>query len=279
MVKADLDADLYKSLPTSDELPCSDDTPVDNEDQNFLPNYLLFLLELLWKDRQDWYFGVDMGIYHTTGANPRVPVIPDGFLSVGVPRRKPGNQSRKSYVLWEEAGIVPKLVLEMVSWTPGNEYGEKLAIYETLGVLYYVIYNPEYWERDRHQPFEVYKLVNRHYQLQAGEPYWMPEIGLALGRSQGIVGGIEREILSWFDHQGHRYQSAEEQAQQAQAQAQQAQAQAQQAQAQAQQAQAQAQQERQARLAAVAQLHQLGLSPEQIAGALGLDITVVIDQL
>ena len=31
-------------LPTSEELPCSDDTPVDNENQNFIPNLLLFLL-------------------------------------------------------------------------------------------------------------------------------------------------------------------------------------------------------------------------------------------
>jgi hypothetical protein len=46
-------ADLYKDLPTSDGLPCSDDTPVDNEDQNFLPNYLLFLLQLIWQDRQE----------------------------------------------------------------------------------------------------------------------------------------------------------------------------------------------------------------------------------
>lgn len=55
-----------KHLPTSDELPCSDDTPVDNEDQNWIPNLLLFLLEYLWKDRSDWYFGVDMGVYHLT---------------------------------------------------------------------------------------------------------------------------------------------------------------------------------------------------------------------
>jgi Uma2 family endonuclease len=232
----------YTTLPTSDELPCSDDTPVDNvgrrtsrsEDQNFLPNYLLFLLELIWKERNDWYFGVDMGIYHTTGVSPKVPVVPDGFLSLGVPRRKPGNKSRKSYVTWEEAETVPTWVLEMVSWTPGNEYDDKLAIYQKLGVLYYVIYNPEYWQRDRHQPFEVYKLVEGEYQLQLGEPYWMPEVGLAIGRSQGIVGGIEREILSWFDRQGERYRSAEEQAQQAQAEAEQAQQQAEQAQQQAQ---------------------------------------------
>lgn len=46
-------ADLYQNLPTRDELPCSDDTPVDNEDQNLLPNYLLFLLQLVWAERHD----------------------------------------------------------------------------------------------------------------------------------------------------------------------------------------------------------------------------------
>ena len=273
MVRTDsYSTDFYQTLPPSEELPCSDDVPVDNEDQNFLPNYLLFLLDLIWRDRNDWYFAADMGIYHATGVNPRVPVIPDGFLSLGVPRRKPGNKSRRSYVVWEEAEIPPTLVLEVVSWTPGGEYDDKLKIYKDLGVLYYAIYNPEYWQRDRHRPFEIYKLVNSHYQLQSGEPYWMPEVGLALGRSRRVVGGIDREILSWFDRQGERYLSAEEQAQQAQAQAQQAQAQAQ-------QAQAQVEAEREARLAAVRQLHQMGLSAEQIAEALGLSVETVRQRL
>lgn len=114
-----VETNRHTTLPTSDELPCSDDTPVDNEDQNFLPNYLFFLLELIWKERQDWYFAVDMGVYHTTGVSYRVPVVPDGFLSLGVPRRKPGNKSRKGYVVWEEADTVPIWVLEMVSWMPG----------------------------------------------------------------------------------------------------------------------------------------------------------------
>ncbi len=278
-------ADLYRHLPTSDELPCSDDTPVDNEDQNLLPNYLLFLLQLIWADRQDWYFGVDMGIYHTTGVSPRVPVVPDGFLSLGVPRRR-GNKSRKSYVMWEEDFTVPTMVLEMVSWSPGGEYDDKFAIYQQLGARYYIIYNPEYWKRDRHQPFEVYKLVDGQYQLQIGEPYWMPEAGIAIGRSQGILGGTEREVLSWFDEQGRRYPSAEEQAQtalnqaqQAQVEAQQAQVEAQQAQVEAQQAQVEAQRERQARLDSIPQLHQMGLSVEQIATALSLPLSVVQDRL
>lgn len=204
-------SDLKPTLPTSAELPCSDDTPVDNEDQNFLPNFLLFLLNTIWANRSDWFFGVDMGIYHTTGINPRIPIVPDGFLSLGVERKKQG-KSRKSYVVWEENDIVPVLTLEIVSWTPGEEYDEKMEIYAKLGVLYYIIYNSEFWRRDGHQPFEVYKLVNGVYQLQIGEPYKMAEVGLGIGRHQTILGGIQQHVLTWYDLEGNRYLTSEERA-------------------------------------------------------------------
>ncbi|BDI14845.1 hypothetical protein ANSO36C_06470 [Nostoc cf. commune SO-36] len=202
-------SDPRQSLPSSAELPCSDDTPVDNEDQNFIPNLLLFLLQYIWANRNDWFFSVDMGVYHTTGVSPLVPIVPDGFLSLGVERRRAG-KSRKSYVVWEENNIVPILALEIVSLTPGAEYDKKLDIYAKLGVLYYIIYNPEHWQRDRHQPFEVYRLVNGSYQLQIGEPFWMPEIGLGIGRSQYVSGNIQRQVLYWYDRQGNRYQTPEE---------------------------------------------------------------------
>jgi Uma2 family endonuclease len=204
-----------RRLPTSEELPCSDDTLVDNEDQNSLPNMLLFLLENLWAGRYDWYFGVDMGIY----ANPDRPyqaIIPDAFLSLGVERRKASRKGkgRLSYVFWEENYIPPILVLEMVSQTYGQEYDEKMTQYAALGILYYVIYNPEYYRRDRHEPFEVYKWVEGQYQLHRGEPFWMPEIGLGIGRCQRIVGGLDREVLAWYEVTGDRYLSAEERAEQ-----------------------------------------------------------------
>ncbi|OUC12529.1 MAG: hypothetical protein B0A82_21775 [Alkalinema sp. CACIAM 70d] len=193
----------YRSpLPSTEELPCSDDTPVDNEDQNLLPNLLLFLLTNLWASRMDWFFGVDMAIYHTTGVSPKVPTVPDGFLSLGVERKK-GGKSRRSYATWEENDVVPSFVLEMVSHRPGGEYDEKREIYANLGVLYYLIYNPEFWQRDGHQPFEIYKLIDGAYHLQMGEPYWMPEVGLGIGRSRQMIGGIEQEILTWYDIQGH----------------------------------------------------------------------------
>lgn len=199
-----------KILPSSDELIDSDDIPVDNEDQNFVPNFLLFLLESIWKHREDWFFAVDMGVYHTTGLNPRVPVVPDAFLSLGVERRKSG-KSRRSYVVWEEQEIVPIFALEVVSQSPGGEYDEKMTVYRQLGVNYYVIYNPQFWQRDRHLPFEVYKLVAGNYQLQKGEPFWMPEIGLGIGRCDLPLDPLGREVLTWFNHQGDRYLTTEEQ--------------------------------------------------------------------
>ncbi|EDX84107.1 conserved hypothetical protein [Synechococcus sp. PCC 7335] len=186
---------LKKHLPSGSELPDSDDIPVDNEDQNLLPNILLFVLNTLWEHRKDWFFAVDMGVYHTAEGNPRVPVVPDAFLSIGVPRHREGENFRRSYVVWEENDVVPLMTLELVSWSPGGEYAKKMETYRNLGVLYYIIYNPFYWQRDRHQPFEVYKLVDGSYQLQIGEPFWMEEAGLALGRYMGTFGGETRELL------------------------------------------------------------------------------------
>ncbi|MBD2578583.1 Uma2 family endonuclease [Oscillatoria sp. FACHB-1406] len=202
-----------QNLPSSAELPCSDDTPVDNEEQNFIPNFLLFLLEYLWGDRQDWFFGVDMAVYHTTGTNVRVPVIPDGFLALNVERRK-GGDSRSSYVMWEENNVAPVLALEVVSQTPGGEYSSKEEIYAKLGVLYYVIYNPKQFGRGSHQRLEVYKLVKGKYRGQVREPVWMPEIGLGIGRGVRNYGGVQREVLYWFDEEGNRYISTEEAEQQ-----------------------------------------------------------------
>lgn len=200
---------LYTNLPSTAELPCSDDTPVDNEDQNLLPNLLLFMLCRIWAERMDWYFGVDMAVYHTTGVSPKVPVVPDGFLSLQVERKK-GGKSRRSYATWEENDVVPILTLEMVSHQPGGEYEEKMNLYAQLGVLYYVIYNPEFWQRDRHQPFEVYKLENSHYRLQIGEPLWLPEVELGIGRCRQTFGGIEQELLCWYDQQGQAFPTPEE---------------------------------------------------------------------
>ncbi len=144
----------------------------------------------------DWFFGVNMGIY----ADPQQPaLVPDGFLSIGVPRII-DSDLRLSYVLWEEQKT-PILVLEVVSQTRRGEYTDKKKEYIELGILYYVIYNPV---RKRKARLEVFKLEEGEYDLLAGEPVWLDEINLGIGLSEGTYQGITREWLYWYDAQGKR---------------------------------------------------------------------------
>ncbi|HBB34892.1 MAG TPA: hypothetical protein DDZ80_06215 [Cyanobacteria bacterium UBA8803] len=189
-------------LPTAEELPDSDDTPVDNELQNLIPNLLRAILALNWADRMDWFLGIDMGVYYDPG---KEAIVPDGFLSLGVERFKGGGKLRLSYVLWQENYIVPSLVLEVVSKKPGSEYDRKMTKYAEIGVLYYVIYNPDYGRRDKHSAFEVYRLVDGIYESQKGNPVWMPEIGLGIGCEVGTHEGYVREWLYWYDQEGNRF--------------------------------------------------------------------------
>jgi Uma2 family endonuclease len=193
-------------LPSSEELPDSDDTPVDNELQDLIPGLLKSILAWVWRDRWDWFFGVDMGIYY----DPDLPaIVPDGFLSIGVPRLT-DEELRLSYVLWEEQRV-PLLTLEVVSHKYRGEYSKKKAFYAQMGVKYYAVYS----SRRRRKPrLEVYELdADQSYRLlTGGEPFWLSEIGLGLGRERGTYLGIEREWLYWYDETGQRLPTAEERA-------------------------------------------------------------------
>lgn len=215
-----------RQLPTAEDLPSSDETPVDNELQNDIPNMLLNLLRSIWSDRQDWFWGVDMCYYYE--ANIEEPkksksIVPDGFLAIGVPRLK-DEGGRLSYVLWQEQ-VKPILALEVISKEYNGEYEEKLRQYQRLGILYYVVYNSLSGRRGRykrHESLEVYKLIDDKYELlpsvtllsESGKVVRMPEIGLGIGCERCIWGNWESEWLYWYDRDNVRYPSAEERAEQ-----------------------------------------------------------------
>jgi Uma2 family endonuclease len=219
----------YYHLPTAEDLPDSDETPVDNELQNDIPNILLNLLMWIWSDRTDWFWGVDMCFHYEHNIEQpekSKSIVPDGFLALGV-KPRPNQGGRLSYVLWEER-VLPILVLEVVSKKYGGEYDLKLDEYKGLGILYYVIYNPLSGRRGlykKHQSLEVYKLVDGKYELmesvsflqEGGNMVWMPEVGLGLGCEQGLHGNWEREWVYWYDRDYVRYPTAEERAEQAEA--------------------------------------------------------------
>jgi Uma2 family endonuclease len=201
-----LQYNLPSNLPSADELPDSDETPVDNELQELIPGLLKAILLILWSSRMDWFFGIDMGIYY----HPDKPaIVPDAFLSLGVERFY-DEELRPSYVVWDE-NIMPLFVLEVVSQNYRKEYSTKVEEYQALGVLYYVIYS----SRRRRKPrLEVYKLVNGKYELQSGNPVWMPETGLGIGCERGNYSGVTREWLYWYDADSKRYLTPEEQVKQ-----------------------------------------------------------------
>jgi Uma2 family endonuclease len=202
--------ELPRYLPTADELPCSDDTPVDNELQELIPSLLKSILQILWGERMGWFFGIDMGIYTDPD---RPPIVPDGFLSLEI-ERSYDEDLRLSYLLWEER-ITPIFVLEVVSTKPGGEYTTKLVReasplgneYARMGVLCYVIYNPK---RRRKARLEIYKLIQGSYELQNANPLWMPEIGLGIGSERASYDRLTREWLYWYVRDGKRYSTPAE---------------------------------------------------------------------
>ena len=77
----------YRQLPTAEDLPDSDETPVDNELQNDIPNILLNLLRSIWGDRKDWFWGVDMCFYYEPNIEEpekSKAIVPNAFLALGV---------------------------------------------------------------------------------------------------------------------------------------------------------------------------------------------------
>ena len=116
--------------PSAEDLPDSDDTPVDNELQDLIPSLLKSILAIIWENRMDWFFGVDMGIYYHPEESP---IVPDGFLSLGVERIFDEDELRSSYAIWEEKQV-PIFALEVISGTYRGEYTTKKDKYAKLGV-------------------------------------------------------------------------------------------------------------------------------------------------
>jgi Uma2 family endonuclease len=200
------DFNFRDGLPTAEELPDSDDKPVESELQELVSGLLKAILHDVWRDRTDWLFGLDLGFYY----DPDKPAIaPDGFLSLGV-EDSDDEYLRPSYVLWDEM-VIPIFALEVVSKTRGKEHTKKFQIYQSTGVLYYLIYAPL---RKRKAKFQLYKLIDGEYVLQSDgkNPYWMPEIGLAIGAEKRTYRNRQREWLYWYDENQVRYPTPTERA-------------------------------------------------------------------
>ncbi|MFM7192851.1 MAG: Uma2 family endonuclease, partial [Microcystaceae cyanobacterium] len=95
-------------------------------------------LELLFGDRPDVFVAGDLLWYPVEGNN-KIRRAPDAMVALGRPKGYRG-----SYKQWEEDGIAPQVVFEILS--PGNrllEMSQKFDFYQRYGVQEYYVYDPD----------------------------------------------------------------------------------------------------------------------------------------
>jgi Uma2 family endonuclease len=125
--------------PASVEYPDNDGNPMSDNTRQFHAIVMLQgNLDALFATDPDVFVAGDLLWYAVEGSN-RIRQAPDTMVAFGRPKGHRG-----SYKQWEEGGIPPQVVFEVLS--PGNRAGEmarKFDFYERYGVEEYYVYDPD----------------------------------------------------------------------------------------------------------------------------------------
>ena len=187
----ELDVDWEKIITEDDE-------PVDN---------LLTLRHMeLWNAcMADWDPGRQFIAASNNGLfrDPYVPpIVPDFYLSmdVGPPvdlELRPKDKSNRSYFVWIY-GKPPDLVLELVSDKRGEELGRRKSECATMGVPYYVIYDPAHYIQS--DALVCYEFIDGQYQQMTNARF--PLLKLQLVEWEGVFHGHHNVWLRFADLDG-----------------------------------------------------------------------------
>jgi Uma2 family endonuclease len=118
--------------------PDSDGKPIANNTDQF--RWIVVIeqnLEWMYANDENVFVAGDLFWYPIEG-RPNIVNAPDVMVAFGTPKGRRG-----SYQQWNESGIAPQVVFEILS--PGNtqdEMDKKLLFYDRHGVEEYYIYNP-----------------------------------------------------------------------------------------------------------------------------------------
>jgi Uma2 family endonuclease len=253
--------------PRGEDLPYSDGVPMESELHVSQMNLLADSLNLAWLERLDFYVGRDMFLYFSELQSRKNDFRgPDVFVVLNTVKKV-----RRSWVVWEEDGRTPDVVIELTS--PSTEHvdrGDKMRIYAT------VLRVPEYYLYD---PFEQrldgYKLdlsTGEYRRIIPDENGWLrcEKLGLHLGVVPGLQLGVQAGWLRWIDSDGQVLASAEELAR---SEATRADAEATRADAEATRADAAQEHLREA----ARRLLQTGMSKEQVSAVIGIELSALDD--
>jgi len=174
---------------------------------------LVACLEWLWRDRTDFFIGANLTIYFSREQLKNKEFRGSDFFLVKNTQKRP----RRSWVVWEEGGKYPDLLIELLSESTArtDRNLKKKLDQERFRTPEYFWFSPETLE------FAGYRLVNQQYQLiDANASGWL------WSQSLELYLGVEAGVLRYFTAAGDLVLSPQEEAEQAQQQALQAEARA-----------------------------------------------------
>ena len=165
---------------------------------------LLTSLEWLWQERQDFFAAGNLTVYYSPRQRRSEDFRgPDLFVVLGTER-----YPRKSWVVWEEGGQYPHVVIEILSnSTADTDRGLKKQIYQDIWRT------PDYFWFDPDDPKELkgFHLIDGVYQpLQPNDQGWLWSQQLELYL------GVHEEQLRFFSREGNLIPTPQETAAQTQ---------------------------------------------------------------
>lgn len=145
---------------------------------------LVTCLEWFWRDKTDFFIGANLTVYFSRQQLKQDYRDPDFFLVRGTERR-----SRKSWVVWEEDGKYPDLIIELLSdSTADTDRHLKKDLYQDRFRTHeYFWFSPDTLE------FAGFRLVSQHYQSIAPT-----ESGLLWSETLNLYLGINDRTLRYF---------------------------------------------------------------------------------
>jgi Uma2 family endonuclease len=169
-------------------------------------------LDHLFVDDPNVFVAGDLFWYPAEG-HPAIRMAPDAMVAFGRPKGH-----RLSYLQWQEGGIPPQVVFEVLS--PGNRIGElirKFEFYQRYGVEEYYFYNPDPDRLDlsgfvrKDDSLIEIPTMNGHISPRLKVTFEMSEAGLRIirpdGRSLETYGELaqrEEQARRRADEERHR---------------------------------------------------------------------------
>ena len=193
--------------PNIDHIVTEDGAPVDNQFSEKQQRLLAETLYCSWQPGEPFVAMSNVGLFF---AIRTPPFVPDVLVSLGVSSpADPFPKKNRSYFVWEY-GKAPDLVVEIVSNDEGGEDTIKLKGYAKIGIIYYVIYDPE--EHLSSKPLRVYRLVSGRYELDASELSVFETLGLGVRIWRGTYEDMSQSWLRWTTADGQLLLTGKERA-------------------------------------------------------------------